>query len=209
MIIAWGTVLPAVLAVLVICLSGTKKEKCVKKEQGAKKEQSARKERYDMLGYLAAVLAALLFIDLVSLYSLSQIDGNYYMLTYACLLYTSTSSILHDVGKISIPDSILNKPGRLTKEEFEVMKQHTIKSCEILKNIPNIMDEGVYNYSYDICRHHHERWDGRGYPDGLKGDDITIWSQMCIRDSNNAENHAPSGCTQDGLVKERQNTAAF
>ncbi len=90
----------------------------------------------------------------------------------------STSSILHDVGKISIPDSILNKPGRLTAEEFEIMKQHTIKGCEILQNIPDIMDNGIYNYSYDICRHHHERWDGRGYPDGLSGDDISIWAQV-------------------------------
>ena len=89
-----------------------------------------------------------------------------------------TSSVLHDVGKISIPDNILNKPGRLTKEEFEIMKQHTVKGCEILQNIPDIVDEGIYNYSYDICRHHHERWDGRGYPDGLSGDDISIWSQV-------------------------------
>lgn len=90
----------------------------------------------------------------------------------------STSSILHDVGKISIPDNILNKPGKLTAEEFEIMKQHTIKGCEILQNIPDIMDNGIYNYSYDICRHHHERWDGRGYPDGLSGDDISIWAQV-------------------------------
>lgn len=89
-----------------------------------------------------------------------------------------TSSILHDVGKISIPDRILNKPGRLTEEEFEIMKQHTVKGCEILQNIPDIIDEGVYKYSYDICRHHHERWDGRGYPDGLSGDDISIWAQV-------------------------------
>lgn len=89
-----------------------------------------------------------------------------------------TSSILHDVGKISIPDRILNKPGRLTKEEFEVMKQHTVLGCEILQKIPNIIDKGIYDYSYDICRHHHERFDGRGYPDGLKGDDISIWSQV-------------------------------
>lgn len=88
------------------------------------------------------------------------------------------SSILHDVGKISIPDRILNKPGRLTKEEFDIMKEHTTRGCDILQKIPNIMDEGLYNYSYDICRHHHERWDGGGYPDGLKGDDITIWSQV-------------------------------
>lgn len=88
------------------------------------------------------------------------------------------SSTLHDVGKISIPDSILNKPGRLTKEEFEVMKQHTTKGCEILQTIPDIMDEGIYKYSYDICRHHHERWDGKGYPDGLSGNDISIWAQV-------------------------------
>ena len=85
------------------------------------------------------------------------------------------SSVLHDVGKISIPDQILNKPGRLTNEEFEIMKQHTTLGSEMLQNI---MEDGIYNYSYDICRHHHERWDGRGYPDGLSGDDISIWAQV-------------------------------
>ncbi|MCI8338276.1 MAG: response regulator [Lachnospiraceae bacterium] len=88
------------------------------------------------------------------------------------------SSILHDVGKVSTPDQILNKPGKLTKEEFEIMKQHTVKGCEILCKIPHIMEKGLYDYSYDICRHHHERWDGRGYPDGLSGDDISIWAQV-------------------------------
>lgn len=58
------------------------------------------------------------------------------------------------------------------------MKLHTVKGCEILAKIPNMMDDDVYKYSYDICRHHHERYDGRGYPDGLVGDDITIWSQV-------------------------------
>lgn len=89
----------------------------------------------------------------------------------------SMASILHDVGKIAIPDSILNKPGRLTKEEFDVMKTHTVKGCEILTHIPNLIDEDTYKYSYDICRHHHERWDGKGYPDGLAGDEISIWAQ--------------------------------
>lgn len=89
-----------------------------------------------------------------------------------------SSAVLHDVGKIAIPDSILNKPGKLTKEEFEIMKQHTIKGCELLSSIPAIMDQGVYSYGYDICRHHHERWDGKGYPDGLSGDEISIWAQV-------------------------------
>jgi putative two-component system response regulator len=89
------------------------------------------------------------------------------------------AAILHDVGKISIPDGILNKPARLTKDEFDVMKEHTVKGCEILESMPNgMLDEDVYQYSYDICRHHHERWDGRGYPDGLKEDQISIWAQV-------------------------------
>ena len=90
----------------------------------------------------------------------------------------ASSAALHDVGKIAIPDSILNKPGRLTAEEFEIMKQHTVRGCELLSSIPDIMDIGVYSYGYDICRHHHERWDGKGYPDGLAGDEISIWSQV-------------------------------
>ena len=90
----------------------------------------------------------------------------------------SLSSIMHDVGKIAIPDHILNKPGKLTKEEFEVMKQHTLKGCDLLCQIPQYHQNPLYQYAYDICRHHHERWDGKGYPDALKGDETTIWSQV-------------------------------
>lgn len=88
------------------------------------------------------------------------------------------ASIMHDVGKIAIPDAILNKPGRLTKEEFEIMKTHTTQGALLLERIPQLKENGAYHYAYDIARHHHERWDGRGYPDGLKGDEITIWAQI-------------------------------
>lgn len=88
------------------------------------------------------------------------------------------AAVMHDVGKISIPDAILKKPGRLTNEEFELMKEHTTKGCDILESIPNIKDSELYKYCYDICRHHHERWDGKGYPDGLKGDAISIQAQV-------------------------------
>ena len=88
------------------------------------------------------------------------------------------ASIMHDVGKIAIPDSILNKPGRLTAEEFEIIKSHTIRGAEMLSKIPQLREHESYHYAYDIARHHHERWDGRGYPDGLKGDEISIWAQI-------------------------------
>jgi putative two-component system response regulator len=87
------------------------------------------------------------------------------------------ASALHDLGKIAIPDSILLKPGKLTKEEFEIMKTHTTKGCELLEKFKQD-DSDFYRYCYDICRYHHERYDGNGYPDGLKGDEIPIWAQI-------------------------------
>lgn len=90
----------------------------------------------------------------------------------------STASALHDIGKISIPAKILNKPGRLTDEEFALMKTHTTVGAEMLANLPAYQNEPLVKVSYEICRWHHERWDGRGYPDGLKGDEIPISAQV-------------------------------
>ncbi len=87
-------------------------------------------------------------------------------------------SIMHDIGKIAISDVILNKPGRLTPDEFEVMKQHTVKGAILMGELFKSQTHDAYRYACDIALHHHERWDGRGYPDGLKGDEITIWSQV-------------------------------
>lgn len=87
------------------------------------------------------------------------------------------ASALHDIGKIAIPDSILLKPGRLTEEEFEEMKKHTVYGCELLEKFKQ-EDNEFYRYCYDICRYHHERHDGNGYPDKLKGDAIPIWAQI-------------------------------
>lgn len=89
-----------------------------------------------------------------------------------------SASALHDVGKIAIPDNILLKPGRLTDEEFACMKTHTTRGGEILQNIRDAWDEEYGKISYQICRHHHEKFDGRGYPDGLVGDEIPIAAQI-------------------------------
>jgi putative two-component system response regulator len=89
-----------------------------------------------------------------------------------------SASALHDVGKIAIPDNILLKPGKLTKEEFEYMKSHTTRGCEILNNIKGAWDEEYGECSYEICRHHHERYNGKGYPDGLSGEHIPISAQL-------------------------------
>ena len=88
------------------------------------------------------------------------------------------ASIMHDVGKIAIPDSILNKPGRLTAEEFDIMKTHTVQGARLLERIPQMRQHPIFPYACDIARHHHERWDGRGYPDGLTGDGISVWAQV-------------------------------
>ncbi len=88
------------------------------------------------------------------------------------------ASAMHDIGKISVPDSILLKPGRLSNEEFEVMKSHTTRGTEIIELLKDVQDKEIYEMCLDICRHHHERYDGRGYPDGLMGDDIPISAQL-------------------------------
>jgi putative two-component system response regulator len=88
-----------------------------------------------------------------------------------------SASALHDIGKIAIPDSILLKPGKLTPEEFTEMKKHTIYGCDILDKFKQ-EDNEFFRYCYDICRYHHERYDGKGYPDRLKGDKIPIWAQV-------------------------------
>ena len=87
-------------------------------------------------------------------------------------------AVTHDVGKISIPDAILNKKGRLTAEEFELMKSHTVKGAELLSRIPQMREHAAYAYAYDIALHHHERWDGGGYPHHLVGDQTPIWTQI-------------------------------
>lgn len=89
----------------------------------------------------------------------------------------SELSIMHDIGKIAVPENILTKDGRLTADEFERMKAHTIYGGELVRHITFPQGERVQRYFYEICRHHHERWDGEGYPDGLKGEEIPIWVQ--------------------------------
>ena len=86
---------------------------------------------------------------------------------------------MHDVGKIKIPDSILNKPGRLTEEEYEVMKKHSEYGGAIIeKTIGEVTDEKYRSIAVNIARHHHERYDGKGYPDGLKGEEIPLEARI-------------------------------
>lgn len=88
------------------------------------------------------------------------------------------TSSLHDIGKIVISDSILLKPGKLTAEEFATMKSHTTRGSEILMNIQDIWGDEYQKVGYEICRYHHERYDGKGYPDRLKGEEIPVSAQL-------------------------------
>ena len=102
---------------------------------------------------------------------------NKYKLDREKINLISMASALHDVGKIAIPTEVLNKPGRLTKEEFEVIKQHPVYGADMLRDVPG-QGEPLVKYAYEICRWHHERYDGRGYPDGLAGEEIPISAQV-------------------------------
>lgn len=88
------------------------------------------------------------------------------------------ASALHDIGKIAIPEEIINKPGRLTEEEFSIMKTHTTIGAQMIADLPIQNEDPLIEAVYQICLHHHERYDGRGYPDGLAGDDIPISAQI-------------------------------
>ena len=101
-----------------------------------------------------------------------------YNLTPSQISLISVTSALHDIGKIGIPDNVLNKPGRLTDEEFEIMKTHSELGARMLKEIPFYKDEELMTIAIDICQSHHERYDGRGYPNSLKGDEIPIAAQV-------------------------------
>ncbi len=121
-----------------------------------------------------------------------------YKLTSKKVEMISSASALHDVGKIAIPDSILLKPGKLTDDEFDMMKSHTIRGEEIIDRIKDAWDKEYAEVCADICRHHHERFDGRGYPDKLVGDNISIAAQ-CVALAD----------VSDVLVSERVYKAAY
>lgn len=121
-----------------------------------------------------------------------------YYLSWTERFYITNGSALHDIGKIGIPEEILNKPGKLTKEEYEIMKEHTVIGERILKSLELYQDEPLVKTACEICRWHHERYDGKGYPDGLKGDEIPISAQIVsIAD------------VYDALVSERVYKKAF
>ena len=103
---------------------------------------------------------------------------NRYQMTWGDLNRISLASALHDIGKIGIDEAILNKPGKLTQEEYEKMKKHTIIGWSMLQNLQQYQEEPLVRIAEQICRWHHERYDGKGYPDGLKGDEIPISAQV-------------------------------
>lgn len=110
---------------------------------------------------------------------LVQKENNRYALSKEQIRMITTASALHDIGKISIPDEILNKPGRLTAEEFAVIKGHSMAGANMLSELPlDQKGEPLVKTAYEICRWHHERYDGGGYPDGLKGEEIPVSAQV-------------------------------
>ena len=121
-----------------------------------------------------------------------------YGLNHENIALISEASALHDIGKIAIDEKILNKPGRLTQEEFQIMKTHSMVGAQMLGGLSVHQGEPLVQVAYEICRWHHERWDGRGYPDGLKGAEIPIAAQVVAMAD-----------VYDALTSERVYKAAF
>ncbi len=111
---------------------------------------------------------------------LDEVARNFdeYNLTENTIEIITSAAALHDIGKISIPDAVLNKPGKLTNEEFEVIKTHTTVGAGLIQNLSGMGDTEYLRYAYNIALYHHERWDGKGYPNGLTGDAIPICAQV-------------------------------
>lgn len=101
-----------------------------------------------------------------------------YALSWSQCSVITTASALHDIGKVGISEEILNKPGKLTEQEWEIMKTHTLIGASLLQKMDSYQDEELVQAAYEICRWHHERYDGKGYPDGLKGEEIPISAQV-------------------------------
>lgn len=113
----------------------------------------------------------------ILLEQLTQITDKY-NISWSDRLIITTAASLHDIGKIGIDEKILNKAGRLTHQEIEKIKEHTVIGASILENMELFKDEELVKTAYQICRWHHERYDGRGYPDGLKGEEIPVSAQV-------------------------------
>ena len=128
-----------------------------------------------------------------------------YNLTGKDVYLITTASSLHDIGKVGIDGDILSKPGRLTPEEFEIVKTHTTIGAEMVAGIREYQNEPLVKYAYQICLHHHEKYDGKGYPDGLKGDDIPIAAQVVsladVYDALTAKRSYKEAYTEDQAIE--------
>jgi len=154
-----------------------------------KKESDIEKQYWDMVSLLVSVLNHNNLMekehqDDISFYT----EKVYRQLQKNCPEYgieeneiknVSHLAPIHDIGKIKVPMEIINKPGKLTSQEMEIMKQHPLTGAEMTLRFPEgVTTEKLNRYSYDICKYHHERYDGNGYPDGLKGDEIPLCAQV-------------------------------